>query len=129
MQPRSQLTEIDKVLSILLGDWGLKREDRHIVRVVSLIILVESWTENPPSGSMQERLIHAGVGNSGGTLHARELESPGNPSTRVSSATRTQTLDDSRPPPIYSHGTDLLGTQLRRTVNSIDPVKFECRAI
>lgn len=34
----------------------------------------------------------------------------------------------SRPPPIYYHGTDLLGPPMRRAVNSIDPVKFEGRA-
>lgn len=79
MQPRRQLSEIDKVLSILLGPWGLKREDRLIVRLVSLIILVDG---KPISGSSstQERLIHAGVGSQAGCYMR---EKPRKPSTRA----------------------------------------------
>lgn len=72
MHPRSQLSEIDKVLSTLLEHLGLKREDRNIVRLVSLIILVD---RKPPSGSTQERLIYSCRGRkSGWMLHSREAQ-------------------------------------------------------
>ncbi len=79
MQPRSQLTEIDRVLSILLGHWELKREDK-----ASRTTRVPDHTSGvvdgkPPSGSTQEILIHAGVGSRAGCYMRQNLNAQETP--------------------------------------------------